>query len=108
MDPNASAVSYANQTESKPGVSFPEWSFYPVLWVREASLYSLVELLEGLAEEQWAVGGRLQDGSHQLRQVRLEQTGALLDYVSFCLQTMQSRAPTSTNDNTAMSFTFKS
>lgn len=70
---------------------------YPELWAWETSLYSLVELLEGLAEEQRAVGGRLQDGSHQLGQVRLEEAGALLDHIGFRLQTMQSRATVSTN-----------
>lgn len=65
----------------------------PVLWVREALLNSEVELMEDLADEQGAVGGRLQDGGEKLRQVRLQEAGALLNNIRLSLLTVQTCTP---------------
>lgn len=70
---------------------------HPVLWVREALLHSVVQLLESLTDEQGAVGCRLQDGGEQLGQVRLQETAALLNNIRFCLLSMQTCTATTTN-----------
>lgn len=70
----------------------------PVLWVREALLNSEVELMEDLADEQGAVGGRLQDGGEKLRQVRLQEAGALLNNIRLSLLTVQTCTPIITKD----------
>ncbi len=70
----------------------------PVLWVGEALLNSEVELMENLTDEQGAVRGRLQDGGEKLRQVRLQEAGALLDNIRLRLLTVQTRTPIVTKD----------
>ncbi len=70
----------------------------PVLWVGEALLNSEVELMENLTDEQGAVRGRLQDGGEKLRQVRLQEAGALLDNIRLRLLTVQTCTPTITKD----------
>ncbi len=70
----------------------------PVLWVGEALLNSEVELMENLTDEQGAVRGRLQDGGEKLRQVRLQEAGALLDNIRLRLLTVQTGTPIITKD----------
>ncbi len=70
----------------------------PVLWVGEALLNSEVELMENLTDEQGAVRGRLQDGGEKLRQVRLQEAGALLDNIRLRLLTVQTCTPIITKD----------
>lgn len=77
----------------------------PVLWVGEALLNSEVELMENLADEQGAVGGRLQDGGEKLRQVRLQEAGALLNNIRLRLLTVQTCTPIITKDPGKMTFT---
>lgn len=77
----------------------------PVLWVGEALLNSEVELMENLADEQGAVGGRLQDGGEKLRQVWLQEAGALLNNIRLSLLTVQTCTPIITKDPGKMTFT---
>lgn len=49
--------------------------------------------MESLADEQRAVGGRMQDGGEQLRQVRLQEAGALLNNIRLSLLTVQTCTP---------------
>lgn len=70
----------------------------PVLWVGEALLNSEVELMENLTDEQGAVRGRLQDGGEELRKVRLQEAGALLNNIRLCLLTVQTCTPIKTKN----------